>query len=238
MAVTSWSARSTIRLQSELARRQAEESHRQQREDQLAELVGRYRDPLLLAAFDLQSRLYNIVRNNFLAYLRAGAEEDDRDYARSNTLFLFAQFFGWTEALRVDVQFLDLGDLDRSRRLRECLDAVRAVLATDRLPDQRLRVFWGRQRAIGELMLRDRSGERGAAVPRECIGYAAFSRRLNTDDDLASWLRRLGEDLGSLADDREFNPIRLVQTQHALIELIDFLDDPPVRFPVHLRTKV
>jgi hypothetical protein len=148
---------------------------------------------------------------------------------------VLAQFFGWVEALRVDVQFLDLGQLERSRQLRDHLDAVRQVLATDRLPDQRLRVFWGQQRAIGELMMCeiDKDRDRG----RQCLGYAAFTSRLDDGASFGPWLSKVENDLVHAAASKSFDPARLQQTQHALIDLIDFLDDPPVRFPQRLRTK-
>ena len=49
------------------------------------QLVKHYRYPSLLAAFDLQSRLFNIVPNDFFAYLRGG-DTGEREYARTNTL--------------------------------------------------------------------------------------------------------------------------------------------------------
>jgi biopolymer transport protein ExbB/TolQ len=59
---TVWSARGTARLQDELARRRESET----REQQLDQLVKHYRDPLLLAAFDLQSRLFKHRSQRFL----------------------------------------------------------------------------------------------------------------------------------------------------------------------------
>jgi hypothetical protein len=217
-------------LQDELARGREAET----REQQLDQLVKHYRDPLLLAAFDLQSRLFNIVRRDFFAYFRS-EDVSEREYALTNTLFVLAQFFGWVEALRVDVQFLDLGQLEPSRQLRDHLDAVRQVLATDRLPDRRLRVFWGQQRAIGELMMCD--NDKDGSPGRQCLGYAAFTSRLDDGESFGPWLSKLRRDLVDTAASKSFDPARLMQTQHALIDLINFLDDPPVRFPQRLRTK-
>lgn len=83
-------ARERLVFQAEIERQ--EEAHRKQEERQ--DLMNRIRDPLLWAAFDLQSRIYNIVAQNFLnAYLLHGSE-DERAYARRNTVFVFAQYLG------------------------------------------------------------------------------------------------------------------------------------------------
>jgi hypothetical protein len=207
---------------------------RETREEALERLVSRYREPLLLATFDLQSRCYNIVRKDFLSYLRAGTPEEQR-YVKNNTIFVLSQFFGWVEALRVDVQFLDVGDVARARTLNRLLDAVRSALATDSDPDPRLRIFWGHQRAIGELMLIPR-GDGAHDSPRYCVGFAEFSARLDENEHFRRWFERLAQDLDVLASDP--NPSRrLRSTQHALIDLIAFLDPPPGRLPVEQLTK-
>jgi len=87
-----------------------------QREDKLADrkleaerVLSRFREPLLRAAYDLQSRLYNIAAQDLLtAYLRFG-EPEEAAYVINNTLYLTAQFFAWNEIIRRDIQFLDLG---------------------------------------------------------------------------------------------------------------------------------
>lgn len=195
---------------------------RESRDVALARVVSRYREPLMLAAFDLQSRLYNIARKNFLGYLRAGREEDKR-YARENTLYLFGQFFGWVEALRVDVQFLDLGDVARARQLNDLQDQVRGSLASDEHQDTRFRIFWGKQRAIGELMLLPAGDAASPDAPRRCMGFASFSARLRDDPEFERWFVQLDQDLVSLAESPG-EATRLVATQHALVDLITSLD--------------
>jgi hypothetical protein len=49
-----------------LASRLEEERAAKTKAELLSELMARYRDPLLQAAFDLQSRIYNIVEQGFL----------------------------------------------------------------------------------------------------------------------------------------------------------------------------
>jgi hypothetical protein len=84
---------------------------------QLQELMTKYRQPLLQAATDLQSRLYNIVRGHLLqVYGRASV--DEKAYTIESTLFVFGHYFAWVEALRREVQFLDMGGDEPNRRVR------------------------------------------------------------------------------------------------------------------------
>jgi hypothetical protein len=200
------------------------------KQELVEELMTRYREPLLRAAFDLQSRLYNIVHQDFLRRYAAEPVEGAREYAVKNTLYVLAEYLAWVEILRRDVQFLDLGDVARSQQLAELLEQVVDALATDeRLPDPTLRLFRGEQRAIGELMVeveRDYEGK----LRHQCIGYAAFVARLHDDKDFAQWFRRLQDDVEAMMLEKSASDERLVELQHALVDLINFLDDPPARF--------
>jgi hypothetical protein len=234
VALSVWSARSTARLQDELEQRRQQAS----KEELVEQVMSRYREPLLRAAFDLQSRIYNIVRQQFLArYLQQGGQDDQR-YACQNTMFVFAEYLGWVEILRRGVQFLDLGDVRRNRLLVERLEAIGTILSTDRdFQDAVPCIFRGEQRAIGELMMDPTQAGEGAAV-RQCIGYAAFTTRLEQEEDFARWFASLERDIRRLAASPTPDHRRLVALQHALLDLIDFLDDPPARFPQEQRARL
>jgi hypothetical protein len=232
VALSIWSARSTARLQDDL-----EQRRRQASKDELVEQVmSRYREPLLRAAFDLQSRIYNIVRQQFLVrYLQQG-DPTSQEYACHNTMFVLAEYLGWVEILRRGVQFLDLGDVRRNRLLVERLEAIGTILSTDRQFQGAIpRMFRGQQRAVGELMMDP--GE-AAAVAGQCIGYAAFTTRLQQEASFARWFEPLEGDIRELAASPSPDHRRLVALQHALLDLIDFLGDPPTRFPQEYRTRL
>lgn len=199
---------------------------RHDREAHISELLSRYRDPLLGAAFDLQSRLYNIVRLDFLEDYFGSSEPGARDYARDSTLWLIGQYLGWTEILRREVQFLDLGEASANRRLQARLQRITQAFATD---DEALtpvfRLFRGEQRAIGELMI-------AAADPQgrvTCVGYADFTVRVRSDP-LRPWFVRLEQDLERIAA-MPYDCPRLVHLQRALVDLVDLLDPERVRYP-------
>src|SRR5260370_18617133 len=102
-----------MKLQAEIDQQRAARAKQEDRQ----ELMNRLRDPVLWAAFDLQSRIYNIVLQRFfLVYLVHGSDEQ-RAYAQRNTMFLFAQYLAWVEIVRRSVQFLDLGS-KQPRRTR------------------------------------------------------------------------------------------------------------------------
>src|SRR5688572_12640357 len=93
-----------------LANRLEAERHARTKAEQLDELMDRYRDPLLQASFDLQSRIYNIAEQGFLRRHYLEDSEASREYACENTLYVLAEYLGWVEILRREVRFLELGD--------------------------------------------------------------------------------------------------------------------------------
>jgi hypothetical protein len=230
-------ARSAAALQarlndeSELRRKQADKA------EQLELVVARYKDPIMSAAFELQSRIYNLVVDGFSRYISNGNPED-RDYAVRSTVFVVAQYLAWAEALRRGVQFLDLGDLKRNQDLASRLEAIRHAFASDRTMGPAFRIFRVDQRAIGELMLEATADVEAVGSQWQCAGYAAFCSRLESDDTFASWFARLQNDVLQLGIDVEPARPRLVSLQHALIDLLDFLDESAVRFAANLRSKI
>lgn len=201
------------------------------RAEEADRLLRRYRDPLVRAAFDLQSRLYNIVTHDFLGtyYLRGTPSE--KQYAFENTLYVVGEYFGWVEVMRREIQFLNLRDIAQNRELARCLDLIAGTFLALR-PDTTLRVFRGEQRAIGEVMM--------ATLPsgaRECIGYAAFVTRRD-DPAFSRWFEKLGDDVELLAAEPGRHLERAIALQQVLIDLLEFLDPVHQYFPDSQRSKL
>jgi hypothetical protein len=132
-----WAAKGRLQLQAEIEEQQAARVKQEERLD----LMNRVRDPLLWAAFDLQSRIYNIVAQGLLpVYLLHGTAEQ-RAYVQRNTLFLFAQYLGWVEIIRRGVHFLDLGDKQENREVVNQFSKISGILNSDGLPDTLFCVF-------------------------------------------------------------------------------------------------
>jgi len=218
-----------------VASRLEEQRRTRTKAELLDELMSRYRDPLLRAAFDLQSRLYNIAQNRFLTIYCTEEDPDAREYAETNTLYVIAEYLGWVEILRREVRFLDLGDELRTRAAASLVDEIRRTFLSDRYPPL-LRIFNGQQRAIGEIMTAPASGAEEGRSRLECMGYAKFVTRLG-DPDFARWFEHLRGDIAVLATSRENAP-RLIALQNALVELVQFLDEDGTRLPAADRRKL
>jgi hypothetical protein len=177
------------------------------------DVLARYREPLAAAAFDLQSRCYNILKLGFLEKFGAGHERFGE--AQTTTLFRFAQYFGWTEILRRDIQFLNFPEADDTRRVARLQGSITRRLASSEADT--LMIWADEQRAIGERMI---VCEHGTVM---CMGYARFCDEY--DDRFVPLCKRLVDDL--------VNPSaapRLRDVQHQLCELVELLDARRMRY--------
>ncbi|HGM4930571.1 TPA: lysogenic protein [Serratia marcescens] len=188
-----------------------------------------YKEPLLNAAFDLQSRLYNILNMKFIEVYYLLGSERQRHYVINNTVFLFSQYLAWTEAVRVDIQCIDLGNSEMTRRLSLMQRNISSTLQSDRY-NPILMVFAGEQRAIGERMLKSIDGK------LSCIGFGEYlSSEFNLHDPL---MEMLTDEVKKVASNVLEASGRLSALQHGLIDMLDFLDPDFIRFPKERRGKV
>jgi len=199
------------------------------------ELALRYRTPLLHAAFDLQTRLYNIGKKDFLAwsYLGEGPEQQ-KEYAATNTLYLIAQYLCYSEIIRRGVLFLDPIDRKRQKSLMEAAGRVQQAFATTEIDDEALRLFRGEQRAIGETMLVESSMATPNSPRWDCMGYAEFVKRL-PEPEVGRWFATLRHSIEVLASDPGGHRRRLVELQRFLLDLVALLDPQCEQVPSRLR---
>lgn len=202
------------RLNSDLANERVRFEKALGRELNAEDLLTRYREPLAAAAFDLQSRCWNIVKNNFFG--KFGREHDRFPDAQMTTLFRFAQYFGWAEILRREIQFLSFPEEQDTRCVAELLAKIAArIAASDN--DETLMIWVDEQRAIGERMIvQDADGV-------HCMGYAAF--RDAYEDCFARLFARVIDDLDAPAA-----KVRLRDVQHHLCALVSQLDKKRLRY--------
>lgn len=193
---------------------------RQQRSDQL---LARYSEPLARASFDLQSRLYNICRKSFVT-----SQFISDEYRRMSTLWLFGQFLAWVEIVRREIQVIDYGDVHRTAELQRHLFDVIDILSSNTIADKTFRIFRAEQRAIGELMVIERTN--ADLLRGDSMGYAEFVHRMETDKAFARWFAPLDSSMEQLGQGGGVGE-RAVLIQRALIDLIDFFDPTQIRFP-------
>jgi hypothetical protein len=188
--------------------------------------VTRYREPLLGAAFEMQARIYNICRGRFFG-------EDRSSYHVDHTLHVFAQYFGWREIIRQEIQFIDLGDAPATKDLTGLLEGVTHAMSATRpsLPIN-FKLFRGEQRAIGEKMMVPMGTAAQGSINHRCLGYASFVEALNRPD-FDAWFTKLRTSIKCLESSDKPDLGRL-----SLLDLIDLLDPDCVRFPHHLRNRM
>lgn len=181
-----------------------------------------YREPLLAAAYELQARLHNILRNHFIEDWIDGESTAHRESAIDSTLYVFAQFFGWREAIRQEVQFLRFGTDMQTREIARLLrDIAETFLANDYGPQ--FMIWRAEQRGLGERMIEPGDGK------LTCLGFASF---LDERDKMDRWLAPLENDLRHLDDGGRR---RLTALQHLLLELVQRLDTDHTRYPFSMQ---
>jgi hypothetical protein len=200
-----------------MARQGQRESAQDEREAEADQVLSRYRQPLTSAAFDLQSRLRNILANNFLGNY-AGNEVERKLDAIHSTLFRLAQYFAWTEILRQESQFLDLREPEKTRSVSELQRGIAWTFASDDYGKEFM-LWIDEQRGIGEMMISRAEGH------TRCLGYATFSR--NYEAEASRWLKQFEKDL---VGGRAPQSRRLEEVQHLLCQLVRKLDPEGLRY--------
>jgi hypothetical protein len=179
------------------------------------DVLKRYKEPLAAAAFDLQSRLYNILELDFFG--KFGGPHERSEEALHTTMFRLAQYFGWTEILRRDIQFLSFPEADETRAVTQLqFDIAKRFLTDEHGPE--LMIWSDEQRAIGERMIVEKPD--GKLL---CMGYATF--REACEDWFAPWCDRLRDELQQESARR-----RMRAVQNLLCELVETLDAHRVRY--------
>ena len=180
----------------------------------------------MTAAFALQARLYAIAVENLLRSddpSEVRAEPEEQGYVYTSTLWMIGRYLAWVELLRRDRYFLALGTTHRGRELLAAVAAVEFAFADTRL-DPRLRLFRAHQSAIAELMIVER--ESRGEVRSDSLGYATFTSKLEDENDLVfrRWFATLMGGLQELASSPGTSR-RATELQHALLDLVGFLDE-------------
>jgi hypothetical protein len=208
------------------------EARKEEARSQARVVLDRYRGPLLDAAWDLGDRIDNIVARDFLSTY--AFDDERRDVALQSTLFRAAQYFGWVEILRREIQLLRFEGSGDTWRTAYFISLVTRRFATDwydwdsahrqalawndeydreQLPPRHLMLWQEEQRGIGERMIDDNATVR-------CLGYASFiedyDRRF---DGLLARFRAHLEMPGVQ------NSLRLVEVRDALARLVQQLDE-------------
>ena len=178
-----------------------------------------YREPLVNAAYELQARLHNILKNRFIEdFLLDEQKAGKQDAAMQTTLYVFAQFLAWKEIIRRDVQFLRMRSDVETRDVQKLLGDITETFLLKELGHQFM-IWRIEQHGLGGAMI---DTDAGRPV---CIGYGEF---LAKRDAMAMWLDPLNRDLRDIQDSGR---ARLTLLQHQLLALVILLDPEKIRVP-------
>lgn len=183
--------------------------------------LATYREPLLAAAYELQARLHNILCKDFVEKYLIGDKADKQDAALQSTLYVFAQFFGWREVIRRDVQLLRFSTDAETREVARILRDITETFLTEDYGPQFM-IWRVEQRGFGEQMIEISDGRLG------CLGYASF---IEQRAKLDQWLAPIERDLRSIGDAGRH---RLIELQHLLLALVTKLDENKTRYPFEM----
>lgn len=223
IVIALWSGVTSARNSAKLTRLE----HELEEEAAAEKVLARYREPLLEAAYFLQSRIGNIQHHGFLGYASPLSERSDA--AILSTLYRVAHYFGWREILRQDIQFLDFRDEpEQTRVVADLLAWISAEWADDAYGTAFM-LWLEEQRAIGALMV-ERQGDRSV-----CISYASFCNQYKST--FLPWFERIDRDLRVEAEEEDDSHDYLAETDNRLAKiaellrsLVERLDPDQIRF--------
>lgn len=198
-------------------------SDKRKRLSQAEALLEKYSDPLLIAAHDLQSRLYNLADQNVSSWIDLPGSKQIN--LIQYTSFLVGQFLSWTHIIRRESQFLRFATHKDNRRLTATLGAITDTLSTDKVePAGFPFILWhSQQQALGEVMT-VKEGDQHFSM-----GYSDFHDKWTGDAEFRKWFHGLEDSITQIArkkvDKDDVVPdFRLRRLQHLLIQLIRILD--------------
>jgi hypothetical protein len=188
-------------------------------------LIDKYSDPLLLAAMDLQSRIFNIIEHDFLKNYPGGPSR--REFVILWTIFLFGQYFSWVWILRYQIQYLKFSTDKGTRNLAMALNSIRDAFRSNAHDEYRhyFMLWYGQQIGIGEVMSVTNENSKELV----CMGYAQFEARYRSekeeDKKFTHWFKPVEDGIDCLTGHRvEAVFDRLAMIQHLLLDLIKILD--------------
>lgn len=203
------------------------------------DVIDRVTEPLLYAASDLQSRLYNLLRGGLLDAYRDAADRHKRNITEY-TCFVVAQYFGWVEALRRTALVREVSDgmgltgertgdssPDGKPTIAIITREISNTFRSDKEFGREFMIFNGEQHAIGASMFYWE--ELGASRFPAVLRFDQFVQKFRSDDSsFREWLEPITEGLHTLeyAQDVEkfAAELRLARVQSLLVALMDLLD--------------
>lgn len=180
---------------------------RQQQVDR-ERLMSEVRGPAIRAMHELERRIFGTVDEQAGGY-QSIKQEGQSEYYINATTFQIAQCCAWIEILRDKMGALDYDKLETR------LSVLSHTLQGGYRPH--FHVFLLEQREIGERMVSIVNGE------MSCKGYSEFLDLIGRADAPVCF-SHLRERVTTMLDDWGPEAVKLVRIQHALVDMVKFLD--------------
>ena len=208
----------------------------------LEQVYQKFRDPLVLSARELASRINEILEHYPTVYLRTEVLTSNPEkqlknsindpyfqrYKLVSTTYRFAAFLAWLELYRQELTFFRTGSNKKTKELEQLVELIRSDLADgqlNRAPDweewKDVLVFREELRAIGESLIESRG------LTRTVMGYGCYCENLNAQvsNAVQRWMPVILNFLLDLEETgKDFRKVRLKRTFVHLVSLMKLLD--------------
>ena len=212
----------------------------------LEQLYQKYRDPLLLVARELVSRMVEILDHYPTVYLTEKVlssrpskqvENNIEDpyfqrYKLVSTAYRVSAFLGWLELYRQEITFLNSGNNEHAKSLELAIGYIRSDLADGQLNKAEdwnkwrdTLVFREELRAIGESMIEVRG------TTRAIIGYGRYCEHLESEvsSTVQRWMPVVMNFFFDLqGEGKDFRQTRIKLMVGHLVELMQLLDNSSI----------
>lgn len=205
---------------------------------EVLEIKSKYAVPIFYSAVELRKRLDNVLK--LIKIIEKGDgwlnKEDPDDYYFLSTIYITAQFFGWTQILRRTVVYLDLSSTSETKAYSYGLEAIISSFSNPALMEEKpasdpkntedkwVYSIW--LQAIGDQMIKKEDSEYSV------LSFAEFCDKLKDtkNKDFQKWMKPLVD----FYDDLKSNQIRFrrIAAIHAIVNSFIELNDPK-----YLRTR-
>jgi hypothetical protein len=221
--ISFWTSVQNDKNSKDIAELQIKEKDRETAEQRQKEM-SYYSEPLARAAYDLNNRIYNILRQNLIGVYLVNGNEREQSYVVDSTVFDIAQYLCWTEIVRRDIQYIDTGVSENTRQFQLVQIRITRAFATDGIRSPVFRLFAVEQQAVGEALRQINVKQKW-----ECMGYGTFLKTFPRGAD--KYIDGLRDDVEKLRAGTEVAAERLQRIKDRLAELLDLLDPEAIRFP-------
>ncbi|MBO9397228.1 hypothetical protein J7400_11100 [Shimia sp. R9_2] len=205
--------------------------------------ITHYQSLLLLAASDLQDRLWQLTQEQATSNAPVLVNQDQlkpaykswpmsKQHYLQSTLFLSARYFAFVEMLKHELRFLTYKQDDITRKLRLCLKKVERAFANTRLQQEATTkddqvtedrpIFQMQQAYVGQSLWEHKNDS------IEWMSYPTFLQLYETKLRNTEDFRALVDLVTGAVSKRpgSFHRRRLCIVLNTLVELLDFLDPP------------